>query len=97
VSRASGDTQEQVVRSIIVFRVLVANPKNGSAGNGSAWSLFWFQRLYLRAAKSFFVRIIFQFEHPALREPRQRRYAAAGRSKHHRLSCLRSQSQNGSA
>jgi hypothetical protein len=24
---------------------------------------------------------------PALREPRQRRYAAAGRSKHHRLSC----------
>jgi hypothetical protein len=27
VSRASGDTQQQVVRSIIVFRVLEANPK----------------------------------------------------------------------
>jgi hypothetical protein len=45
VSRASGDTQEQVVRSIIVFSVFGANPKNGSAGNGSALSLFWFQRL----------------------------------------------------
>jgi hypothetical protein len=31
VSRASGDTQEQVVRGIIVFPVLEANPKNGSA------------------------------------------------------------------
>jgi hypothetical protein len=45
VSRASGDTQQQVVRGIIVFTVFEANPKNGSAGNGSAWSLFWFQRL----------------------------------------------------
>jgi hypothetical protein len=31
VSRASGDTQQQVVRSIIVFPVSEANPKNGSA------------------------------------------------------------------
>jgi hypothetical protein len=45
VSRASGDTQEQIVRSIIVFSVFEANPKNGSAGNGSAWSLFWIQLL----------------------------------------------------
>jgi hypothetical protein len=41
VSRASGDTQQQVVRSIIVFRVLEANPKMVLLGNGSALSLFW--------------------------------------------------------
>jgi hypothetical protein len=45
VSRASGDTQQQVVRGIIFFLVFEANPKNGSAGNGSALSLFWLQRV----------------------------------------------------